>query len=72
MDYSGHLIKANQLMRNVYDLCQNNNYMTAMEQCLEAITEIKMAYNAINHMVSTNDPDQIIGDWKNELPTMPR
>jgi hypothetical protein len=46
--------------------------MTAMEQCLEAITEIKMAYNAINHMVSTNDPDQIIGDWKNELPTMPR
>lgn len=72
MDYSGHLIKADQLMNRVYDLCQNNDYMTAMEQCLEAITEIKMAYNAINHMVSTNDPDQIIGDWKNELPTMPR
>jgi hypothetical protein len=46
--------------------------MEAMEKCLLAAAEMKMAYNAINHMVSTNDPDQIIGDWKNELPTMPR
>lgn len=64
MDYSGHLIKANQLMRNVYDLCQNNNYMTAMEICLEAITEIKMAYNAMNHL--SEHKDQMIGIWENK------
>lgn len=64
MDHSGHLIKANQLMRNVYDLCESHQYMTAMEQCLEAITEIKMAYNAMHHKVHKSG--QIIGIWDNK------
>ena len=64
MDYSGHLIKADQLMNRVYDLCQNNDYMTAMELCLEAITEIKMAYNAINHKV--HETQNLIGIWENK------
>ena len=64
MDHSGHLIKANQLMRNVYDLCESHQYMTAMEQCLEAITEIKMAYNAMHHKVQ--EDGQMIGIWENK------
>ncbi len=64
MDYSGHLIKADQLMNRVYDLCQRNNYMDAMGLCLEAITEIKMAYNAIHHKV--HETEQLIGIWENK------
>lgn len=64
MDYSGHLIKADQLMNRVYDLCQNNDYMTAMGLCLEAITEIKMAYNVMNDY--SQHKDQLIGIWENK------
>ena len=64
MDHSGHLIKANQLMRSVYDLCESHQYMNAMEQCLEAITEIKMAYNAMNHKV--HEAPHLIGIWENK------
>jgi hypothetical protein len=38
--------------------------MNAMEQCLEAITEIKMAYNAMNHKVQQGN--QMIGIWENK------
>jgi hypothetical protein len=38
--------------------------MTAMEQCLEAITEIKMAYNAMHHKVHKSG--QVIGIWDNK------
>jgi len=72
IDYSIHLLTTTKLIREIYEDCQNHKNMEAMEKCLLASAEMKMAYNAINHMVSTNDPDQIIGDWKNELPTMPR
>jgi hypothetical protein len=72
IDYSIHLLTTTKLIREIYEDCQNNKNMEAMEKCLLAASEMKMAYNAINHMVSTNDPDQIIGDWKHELPTMPR
>ena len=68
MDHSGHLIKAHQLMRNVYELCESREYMTAMEQCLEVITEIKMAYNAMNHKV--HESGQVIGIW--EKKAMPK
>jgi len=51
-------------MNRVYDLCQNNDYMTAMELCLEAITEIKMAYNVLNHY--SQHKDQMIGIWENK------
>lgn len=64
MDHSGHLIKADQLMRNVYDLCESHQYMKAMEQCLEAIAEIKMAYNAMNHKV--HEDQHLIGIWENK------
>lgn len=64
MDHSGHLIKASQLMRSVYDLCESKEYMTAMELCLEAITEIKMAYNAMHHKVQ--EDGQMIGIWENK------
>jgi predicted DNA-binding protein with PD1-like motif len=64
MDYSGHLIQANKLMRQIYDLCQEQKYMDAMTQCLDAIAEIKMAYNAMNHNVQ--DKDQLIGMWENK------
>jgi hypothetical protein len=64
MDYSGHLIKADQLMNRVYDLCQSNDYMNAMGLCLEAITEIKMAYNVLNHL--SEHKDQMIGIWENK------
>ena len=64
MDHSGHLIKAHQLMRTVYELCESREYMTAMEQCLEVITEIKMAYNAMNHKV--HESGQVIGIWHNK------
>ena len=64
MDHSGHLIKASQLMRSVYDLCESKEYMTAMELCLEAITEIKMAYNVLNHL--SEHKDQMIGIWENK------
>jgi len=62
MDHSRHLIKANQLMRNVHELCESREYMDAMEQCLEVITEIKMAYNAMNHRVQQDG--NLIGIWK--------
>jgi len=42
--------------------------MTAMEQCLEVITEIKMAYNAMNHKV--HEIGQVIGIW--EKKAMPK
>ena len=64
MDHSGHLIKAHQLMRNVYELCESREYMAAMEQCLEVITEIKMAYNVLNHL--SEHKDQMIGIWENK------
>lgn len=64
MDHSGHLIKANQLMRNVYDLCESREYMAAMERCLEVIVEIKMAYNAMNHQVQQGD--HMIGIWEHK------
>ncbi len=72
IDYSIHLLTTTKLLREIYEDCQSNRNMEAMEKCLLAVAEMKMAYNAINHKVSTNDPDQIIGDWKHELPTMPR
>ena len=64
MDYSGHLIKADQLMNRVYDLCESHDYMTAMGLCLEAITEIKMAYNVMNDY--SQHKDQLIGIWENK------
>jgi hypothetical protein len=64
MDYSGHLIKADQLMNRVYDLCQNQDYANAMTSCLDAITEIKMAYNVMNHL--SEHKDQLIGIWENK------
>lgn len=64
MDYSGHLIKADQLMNRVYDLCQNQDYANAMTLCLDAITEIKMAYNVMNHL--SEHKDQLIGIWENK------
>jgi len=38
--------------------------MNAMEKCLEAITEIKMAYNAMNHKV--HEAQHLIGIWENK------
>jgi hypothetical protein len=51
-------------MNRVYDLCQSNDYMNAMGLCLEAITEIKMAYNVLNHL--SEHKDQMIGIWENK------
>jgi hypothetical protein len=51
-------------MSRVYDLCESHDFMTAMEKCLEAITEIKMAYNAIHHKV--HETEQLIGIWENK------
>jgi hypothetical protein len=38
--------------------------MDAMGLCLEAITEIKMAYNVLNHL--SEHKDQMIGIWENK------
>ena len=66
IDHAKHLMAAHRLIKNIYEHCESHRPMEAMEDCLMAITELKMAYTAINHYIQTNDPDQISGIWNHE------
>lgn len=65
-DYSQHLIKTQQLIRLLYEDCQNLQYANAMETCLQAITELKLAYNAIHDLADKRHPNAMIGIWENK------
>ena len=66
IDYSIHILKSTTLLKDIYEDCQSGHHAEAMEKCLQAITEMKMAYNAINHYVTSDDPDDIVGVWVND------
>ena len=66
IDYAIHLLKATDLLKEIYEDCESGRHTEAMEKCLHAITEMKMGYNAIHHYVTSDDPDEIVGVWVND------
>lgn len=64
-DYSEHLIKTQHLMRDLYELCQNHQYMEAMTLCMDGLAELRMAYNAIHNLADNQNPGMITGSWRN-------
>lgn len=63
-DYSQHLTETQHLIRTLYEHCQNLEYMKAMEICTLAITELKLAYNSIHDLADKQNPDMVIGVWR--------
>jgi hypothetical protein len=62
LDYSEPLIKAEEKLKKIYKACIENRSVDAMELCLEAIVDLRLAYAAIHDKVEKEDPNPV-GIW---------
>jgi len=47
MDYSGHLLKADQHMRMAYHFCELKDYKKSMDELIGALVEIRLTLTIV-------------------------